>query len=304
MRFIKLYEKITEWEWYDDIITFKVFCHLLLTVNWKETRWHGIDLKRGQRVISYHMIAEELHLTDKQVRTAIAHLRSTGEIQTSKARKWQVVTVENYEKYQGCDSDKGKVGARKTAESMAGFKAGKGQDETVEIPTDNEDTESVEGKVEGKQEGKQKGNRYRTIEQVEDIKNIPTVYEKERITKKMVDDVVQLYLQICPSLPRVRGLSDTRIKNIKKTLRTHTPEDIRTVFEKAEASDFLAGRKKDSDFIASLDWLMKSDNNFLKVLEGNYDNKNSAETKAVSDMRKITEGMTQEEYEEMERKFR
>ena len=32
--FINLHRKILDWEWYDDINVFRVFTHLLLTVNW------------------------------------------------------------------------------------------------------------------------------------------------------------------------------------------------------------------------------------------------------------------------------
>lgn len=101
MRFIKLYEKITEWEWYDDTPTFRVFTHLLLTANWKDTNWHGIKIKRGQRVISFRGLAKETGLTERQVRTAIEHLKSTHELTQVSTHHYTTVTIENYEKYQG-----------------------------------------------------------------------------------------------------------------------------------------------------------------------------------------------------------
>lgn len=45
---IKLHRKITEWEWYSDANTFRVFMHLLLTANYEDKRWRNIDVKRGQ----------------------------------------------------------------------------------------------------------------------------------------------------------------------------------------------------------------------------------------------------------------
>ena len=104
MRFIKLYEKITEWEWYDDLPTYRVFTHLLLTANWKDTRWHGIEIKRGQRLISFRGLAEETGLSERQVRTAIEHLKSTHELTQRSTHKYTIVTVENYEKYQAKDN--------------------------------------------------------------------------------------------------------------------------------------------------------------------------------------------------------
>ena len=46
---------------------------------------------------------------------------------------------------------------------------------------------------------------------------------------------------------------------------------------------------------------MKSETNLLKVLEGNYDNKPNATQKAIRDLGGMN--MTQEEYEDMERRF-
>ena len=48
-------------------------------------------------------------------------------------------------------------------------------------------------------------------------------------------------------------------------------DDFKTLFEKAQASDFLKG-KNGNDWAATFDWLIK-DANMAKVLDGNYDNK-------------------------------
>lgn len=106
--FITLHRKILDWEWFDDIPTFRVFLVLLLTVNWKDGKWHGITIKRGQRIASYQTLADETGLSVKQVRTAIAHLVSTSEIKCDvisvkglkRASHVTLVTVANYEVYQ------------------------------------------------------------------------------------------------------------------------------------------------------------------------------------------------------------
>ena len=47
-------------------------------------------------------------------------------------------------------------------------------------------------------------------------------------------------------------------------------ENVKALFSKAEASDFLKGHN-DRQWKANFDWLMKA-GNATKVLEGNYDN--------------------------------
>ena len=58
--FIVIHRKITDWEWYTDANTFKVFMHLLLTANFSDQKFKGMTIKRGQRVASYESLAKEM----------------------------------------------------------------------------------------------------------------------------------------------------------------------------------------------------------------------------------------------------
>ena len=97
---IKVHRSLLKWEWYDDINTKTVFLHLLLTVNATDERWHGIEVKRGSRISSFAKLAAETKLSVDKVRTAIAHLESTGEITRSPHAKYTVFTIKNYDTYQ------------------------------------------------------------------------------------------------------------------------------------------------------------------------------------------------------------
>lgn len=99
--YIKLHRKITEWEWYSDANTFRVFIHLLLNANYSHNKWQGIPLNPGQRITSSDRIAEDLKLSRQNVRTAINHLKSTGEITVQSTNKFLLVTIENWASYQG-----------------------------------------------------------------------------------------------------------------------------------------------------------------------------------------------------------
>ena len=86
--------------------------------------------------------------------------------------------------------------------------------------------------------------------------------------------VTDAYHEICKSFPIVRNLSDARKRAIQNLLKSYTLEDFRTVFQNAESSSFLNG--KSGKWKASFDWLLK-ESNFLKVLEGNYEDKGRKE---------------------------
>jgi hypothetical protein len=99
-RFIKLYEQIMSWGWYLDVSTFKLFIHLLLKANYSEGVFQGIKVERGQLVTSLAHLSKETGLTIQQVRTAIDHLISTGEVTTLSYAKFRIITVVKYDDFQ------------------------------------------------------------------------------------------------------------------------------------------------------------------------------------------------------------
>lgn len=98
--YIKLYRSLLRWEWYDDANTFRVFVHLLLTVNHEPQKWHGITIDRGQRLASFSKIAGELRLSVQNIRTSIDHLKSTGEVTCRSQGGHSIFTVVNYNLFQ------------------------------------------------------------------------------------------------------------------------------------------------------------------------------------------------------------
>ena len=104
--YIYLHRSLLDWEWYQDINTKTVFLHLLLTVNYQPKKWQGITIERGQRICTYEGLAEETGLSVQNVRTVINHLKLTSEITWKKKKKYSLVQVVNYDKYQLVTSKK------------------------------------------------------------------------------------------------------------------------------------------------------------------------------------------------------
>lgn len=97
---VKLYRSIFDWEWWDNTNTTKVFIYCLLKANPSDKQWRGISVRRGSFVTSRKHIADEVNLTEQEVRTAIDHLLTTGEITKSSTNKLTMITVTNYDSYQ------------------------------------------------------------------------------------------------------------------------------------------------------------------------------------------------------------
>lgn len=103
---IKLNRKILKWEWYSDNSTRSVFLHALLKANYEPSRYKGHELAIGDVVFGRKKWAEELGLSERQVRTAISHLKETGEISTIKVtNKFTVLRIENWEFYQSKEDE-------------------------------------------------------------------------------------------------------------------------------------------------------------------------------------------------------
>ena len=98
--FILLHRKITEWEWYQNPNTFRVFLHCLLMANFTEGRFEGKNIQRGQFVTSLQSLSDQTSLSIRQVRVALDHLIMTGELTSKAFSKFRIITVVNYDKYQ------------------------------------------------------------------------------------------------------------------------------------------------------------------------------------------------------------
>ena len=103
--FIKLHRSILEWEWYDDPNTMRVFIHLLLNAQWEDSRYHGYEVPKGSLVIGRKKLAEELEITERAVRTALNHLKSTNEVTIKVTNQFSIITIVNWAKYQGRDDE-------------------------------------------------------------------------------------------------------------------------------------------------------------------------------------------------------
>ena len=83
--FIKVDRKILKWEWWSDINTCRLFLYMLIVAYWKSGNYKGKNIPRGSFPSSLSELSKETGLTENEVRTAIKHLKSTGEI-TSKSQ--------------------------------------------------------------------------------------------------------------------------------------------------------------------------------------------------------------------------
>lgn len=119
--YVKLFRKLLNWEWYTDVNTKVLFLHCLLKANWKDGSWHGYKYKRGQFITSLPSLSRETGLTIRQVRTALNHLKATGEVTDWHDNKIRIITVVSFDKFQSRDRQNGRqaTGKRQTSDRQA-----------------------------------------------------------------------------------------------------------------------------------------------------------------------------------------
>ncbi len=98
--YVKISRKIMKWGWYRDGSTCRLFLHMILKANWKDGEYQGVPVPRGAFASTYQELAQELGLSVKNIRTAMEHLKKTGEVTVNRHSKFSMFKINNYCKYQ------------------------------------------------------------------------------------------------------------------------------------------------------------------------------------------------------------
>ena len=155
--FVKISRKIQTWEWHNDPTVFCLFVHLIIMANWKEGRFQGKVIKRGQLATSLGSLSVKTGLSIKQIRGALNKLCETHEITSvgqGKGRyQYRIITVLNYDLYQlegalraskGNDEGKPKGQAKGTIEgNLKGNNRRSKESKNKEKEKENKEKETV-----------------------------------------------------------------------------------------------------------------------------------------------------------------
>lgn len=97
--YFPIWRKIEDWGWYKEGNTMRVFFHLLIKANYKESHYLGVKIYPGQVVTGRKALAFSIGITERQVRTALKHLKATSEVSVKNFNKFSIITLNNWNKY-------------------------------------------------------------------------------------------------------------------------------------------------------------------------------------------------------------
>ena len=98
---IKLHRSLVSWEWFSDSRVTHLFLYIMLNASHNEYKWKGKKFKSGQMPFGRNKASLETGLSIQNIRTALKKLELTNEITIDSNRQGTVITVVNWNKYQG-----------------------------------------------------------------------------------------------------------------------------------------------------------------------------------------------------------
>ena len=118
MRWVKLYEKFTEWEWHDVPEMVSLFFHLLVMAQHEDYKYHGKVIKRGQLVTSRAKLCKLTGMSQQTIRTCLHRLELTNEITKQSTNYNTLITICNYDVYQSKQNESNQPGNQQSNQQV------------------------------------------------------------------------------------------------------------------------------------------------------------------------------------------
>ena len=211
----------------------------------RKSKCGDLFINRGEVAISIGKLAERWNHSIRHCRTIIGWLIKTERIQVRTDKQLTIIKIINYDKYQ-CTTTTDKV-------------SDKVSDKVTDKVSDNiikNNKEYIKNNI----------KKISTNVDIKESRNQNEIdFEKlcELWNQQMIDNNC--------TIPQIQRITDRRKQAVLSRLREFSKDEILKVIENCARSDFLNGRNN-RNFIASFDWAFLP-NNFIKILEGNYNNK-------------------------------
>ena len=241
---------------------------------------HAVTIRRGELALSQRTIAKKWGWTDRKVRTFISRLQREGMIETEIRDGITVLKLINYDKYNYSDAaNDAAIDATSDAVTDTPFDAPNLPAEQHFANTDDAPTDAAfDAPTDAASDAAIDAHNKKDKKREEERKKDSTKVEPKERNKNFLD-FFNSTVEGC-SIPAIKGLSSVREGMLNARIKDYGIDAVHEVVKKAAASSFLNGRVANGrSFVASFDWIFRP-NNFLKVLEGNYDDKETPQVQS------------------------
>ena len=249
---------------------------LLLVANYRDSviyvRGNKVDVKRGQIAKSQDFFATRWKWSRGKVIRFLDELQKCGQIVQQKSNVITLISVVNYEYYQQDgttdepQTDSRQYNKRTTDEPQIV------QPNERRIKKNKEDNKET-----SLTRGKENAAAVAAPTSASDEAEAPKPIKAEKRENLPFKEIKELWNAVCVGYPKLHSLSESRKNKMRNRVAEMGGAEkalllLREIFTKMQVSNFLRGDNK-RGWKASFDWLFENDKNWVKVYEGNYDNR-------------------------------
>ena len=284
---ICLHRSLLEWEWYSDISTTRLWIHCLLKASHKDLIYKNIEVPRGSFCTTLPKLQSETKISARTLRTCLAKLILTGNIENKATNKYRLISIVNFEKFQFLEQNKPKrqqATDRQTTDKLTGNRQTNQQANNQQIKGQYEDSQQATDRQTDRQlTDKLTGNRQTAIyidkQQDKQIRSIEKeiIKEKETILGSLIpiEDMVNSWNDLIQKTlaPKSRGVILSTPRRQKLTARWNNElhknyQNWLAYLQQIVTTPFLMG-DNNQGWAVSFDWAINP-SNFAKVMEGRY----------------------------------
>lgn len=253
---IKLHRKIQEhWLWQDKPFDRRsAWIDILMLANHEDRKVFFeneiIHVKRGEFISSEPKLAERWGWSRTKVRNFLTLLEKDCMILNKKEGKKRTrIIVLNYNEYQEFKDNK----------------------KTIDETTGEQDEDKGRTREEHKQELKNL--------RIKELKNIEED-SSTTLSKEVLNQIIKEWNQL--GLQQLKGINKNtnRYSMLKARISEYSLKEVIQAIKNIDKSSFLKGQNK-RGWVITFDWLIRP-NNFIKVLEGNYTDRDGGEPNGKS----------------------
>lgn len=211
-----------------------------------------ITLERGQLCTSRSLLAKAWGWSPSAVERFLTRLKTEQMIEQATGQGKSVITICNYEKYQSVNSDTGQATGQVTGQ-----------------PSDSHRTAKEQG-------NKGTSNISSLRSDIVDLEIDEPDQPRQKTISSDIDEAVSCWNKAASKRgwPEIRKLSAGRKKKLRQRISENGLEGWKEALRKAMRSQFLC-RGPDNGWF-KFDWMIHSETNLLKVLEGSFDDKENS----------------------------
>lgn len=282
MGWIKIHRNITENPMYfsEPFTRMQAWIDLLLVANYRDSviyvRGNKVDVKRGQIAKSQDFFATRWKWSRGKVIRFLDELQKCGQIVQQKSNVITLISVVNYEYYQ----QDGTTDEPQTDSRQYNKRTTDGTTDEPQIVQPNE-RRMKKNKEDNKEtsltRGKENAAAVAAPTSASDEAEAPKPIKAEKRENLPFKEIKELWNAVCVGYPKLHSLSESRKNKMRNRVAEMGGAEkalllLREIFTKMQVSNFLRGDNK-RGWKASFDWLFENDKNWVKVYEGNYDNR-------------------------------